>query len=67
MVITGVTALASIGAVSANAAPATGRQNLAGSQAPWATTSHRIGAASGAEKVTFRVYLPNKADAAAYA
>lgn len=67
MAITGVTALASIGAVSAQAAPASGRTHLAGSQAPWATASHRVGSAQGTDKVTFRIYLPNKADAAGYA
>src|SRR5579875_951573 len=67
MAIAGATALAGIGAVTAQAAPATGRHTLSGSQAPWATSAHRIGSAHGADKVTFRIYLPNKADASAYA
>ncbi len=67
MAIAGATALASMGAVSANAAPANGRSTLAGSQAPWATSAHKVGSAHGADNVTFRVYLPNKADASAYA
>jgi len=67
MAIAGATALASMGAVSAQAAPTQGRSTLSGSQAPWATSTHKVGAAHGADKVTFRVYLPNKADASAYA
>lgn len=67
MAITGATALASIGAVNAQAAPVTGRNTLSGSQAPWATTAHKIGPAQGSEQVTFRVYLPNNADASGYA
>ncbi|GGB47669.1 serine protease [Flexivirga endophytica] len=67
MAIAGATALASVGAAGAHAAPANGRSTLTGSQAPWATSAHKVGSAHGAEKVTFRVYLPNKADASSYA
>ena len=67
MAVAGATALASVGAVSAQAAPSHGRSQLAGSQAPWATAAHKVGATHGADHVTFRVYLPNKADPTAYA
>lgn len=65
--IAGATALAGVGAATAQAAPSNGRSTLSGSQAPWATSAHKVGSAHGADKVTFRVYLPNKADASAYA
>jgi subtilase family serine protease len=47
----------------------TGRTALPGSTPAWATAANRVGAAPGAQKVGFRVYLDNRdaAGAAAYA
>jgi subtilase family serine protease len=56
-------------AAGAGSGAATGRTALPGSTPAWATAAHRVGPATGSQKVDFRVYLDNRdaTGAAAYA
>ncbi|MDF8264816.1 S53 family peptidase [Luteipulveratus flavus] len=62
----GATALAAL-SVGAADASSSGRHDLAGSKASWATSAHRAGASDPATTVNFRVYLQGRDDAGAQA